>query len=140
MLANTLIMKKVTSVSFLFIALSVIFFSCKKDKTEGHSGSIQKKWYYHKIITTNKTTGVTNSEDIYGSLWYVEFKADGTLYDSDAGNRSYTLTNNDKKLTLVSNGGATTIYDVTKLTATELQLSGEVDNSSQKLELKTTPQ
>jgi hypothetical protein len=155
-------MKKIQLLFLLLITLvtSVTFTSCKKDEEPSNQTLLVKKWYYKSYVTSGYSTTAFYADD------YWEFKADGTFEETwDWGNGTYTLTNNQNTIsvTFPSRDAAlralaqTVInpkfpevkeqasvrvpyqFNITKLTATELEFTYMGNDVLQTYKFSTTP-
>jgi hypothetical protein len=109
-------MKKLLFIMLILTAGTFALTGCKKSGENPPSvseGQIVGKWSYVKIVEDGDTDTFTDGE-------YIEFKADGTAYDSmDDDNAQWSVSGNN--LTVISNN-QTNVAQIQKLTKTEMVL------------------
>jgi hypothetical protein len=138
-------MKKIQLLFLLLVTLttSLTFTSCKKDEEPSNQTLLVKKWYYKSFVTSGYSTTAFYSDD------YWDFKANGTFEETwDWGNGNYSLINDQKTIVIsfpsdavralasvssenfkdakpTTSASATRTYqfNITKLTATELEFT-----------------
>ncbi|KHJ38836.1 hypothetical protein PBAC_09460 [Pedobacter glucosidilyticus] len=155
-------MKKIQLLFLMLATLtaSLTFTSCKKDDGPDNKTLLVKKWYYKSFANSNFSTTSFYADD------YWDFKANGTFEETwDWGNGNYTLINDQKTISIsfpsriaaVSNlksgnriSGASTgtflatetrtyEFNITKLTATELEFTYGSGAELQTYKFSTSP-
>ncbi|WP_026902553.1 hypothetical protein [Pedobacter glucosidilyticus] len=154
-------MKKIQLLFLLLVTLatSVTFTSCKKDDGPDNQTLLVKKWYYKSYASGDFSTTSFYLDD------YWDFKANGTFEETwDWGDGNYTLINDQKTISIsfpgprkavanmklgnhvsgVSNGTLaseirTFEFNITKLTATELEFTYGSGEDIQTYKFSTTP-
>ncbi|MRX45978.1 hypothetical protein [Pedobacter puniceum] len=154
-------MKKIQLLFLMLVTLtaSLTFTSCKKDEEPSNQTLLVKKWYYKSYVTSGYSTTAFYADD------YWDFKANGTFEETwDWGDGNYTLINDQKTISIsfpgprkavanmklgnhvsgVTNGTLaseirTFEFNITKLTATELEFTYGSGAELQTYKFSTSP-
>lgn len=155
-------MKKIQLLFLMLATLtaSLTFTSCKKDDGPDNKTLLVKKWYYKSYVTSGYSTTAFYADD------YWDFKANGTFEETwDWGNGTYTLINDQKTISITFPGPSKAVanmelannvssvnnsvsaalairtyeFNITKLTATELEFTYGTETDLQTYKFSTTP-